>query len=808
MTILNPESQHVRDISKHVLVIGGGVIGITTAIRLRESGFNVSVVAEKYENITSNVAGALWEWPPAVCGRHGDPRSLESSKHWCMVSYEKFKELHSLHGQDESGIYLQDVYFYFRYLVEDCTFNLNKMNELKDKVDGFERGLHIIPEEVDATFVKDHIRDCYKHMAPMVDTDKYMPWIRKKARDMGCVLLQERIDSNVILDEKLLLQRYDADAIVACPGLGAIGILGDSQMYPLRGALVRVKQPDRVITAAHCISHEDGSNSEQDIVFIVPRGENTIVLGGLAQPNRWDYGLTLHEPIISQMYQGCLGLLPALRQMDLDPAEHVRTGLRPFTERNVLLDRVPGTNVVVNYGHGGAGVTLSWGCAEHAVKLVKSITCNNPAFMSDVANKLDSSRPTTFILQDMLSFRTQMGRIKFMDHNLVLICSRRGLSKIPGHEFIHFNLVRVIDEYELDPILSSVSEVVASSGLSVDQCRIVTNDEYSILLCGQLRESLGITGPGADRMLPFFDKDATKKAIIRGGLVRLPQYVVFDGNAFQADPNGYVDKVLSTVGSKIFIKPVVGAGSEKTWRLDGREALMQWCEDSGTCEGVFEIDERITGELFNTSVIRVNGKEEYFFALRHNRPNDEYLRGGKLGNIIVAESDSLYPKLKQFSARVLDELHEYCEDNCVYNIDLFVESGSDDMVLMEVAARAAGGGVGKVIEECCGIALDETSLLLQMGHGSVLKMRESEKMTCYAAYSLHPPKAGVVKRLQKPQVNSTVSAVSWRTMPGQRLSEPKSMRDIAVMVVISNPDLEELTEDFRRITSEEYVIME
>lgn len=56
-----------------MLVVGAGVSGLTTALCLARRGFHVTVVADQVSpDITSNVAGALWEWPPAVCGRHHD----------------------------------------------------------------------------------------------------------------------------------------------------------------------------------------------------------------------------------------------------------------------------------------------------------------------------------------------------------------------------------------------------------------------------------------------------------------------------------------------------------------------------------------------------------------------------------------------------------------------------------------------------------------------------------------------------------------------------------------------------------------
>ena len=77
----------LRRRSERVLVIGAGVSGLTSALCLRRRGFAVTVVAESFApRVTSVVAGALWEWPPAVCGYHRDVDSLARSKVWCRTS--------------------------------------------------------------------------------------------------------------------------------------------------------------------------------------------------------------------------------------------------------------------------------------------------------------------------------------------------------------------------------------------------------------------------------------------------------------------------------------------------------------------------------------------------------------------------------------------------------------------------------------------------------------------------------------------------------------------------------------------------
>ena len=46
-------------------------------------------------------------------------------------------------------------------------------------------------------------------------------------------------------------------------------------------------------------------------------------------------------------------------------------GLRPYRPSGFLLrtEKLDAKTVIHNYGHGGAGVTLSWGCADEVVSI-------------------------------------------------------------------------------------------------------------------------------------------------------------------------------------------------------------------------------------------------------------------------------------------------------------------------------------------------------------------------------------------------------------------------------------------------------
>ncbi len=169
-----------------MLVIGAGVSGLTTALCLRQRGFPVTVVADRFApRVTSVVAGALWEWPPAVCGHHQDQVSLARSKTWCETSYEVFSDLAA---NRKTGVFLRPATFYFHRPIEEDPRQAVKMREVKGKVRGFRHDAGRI--EANRINPALGLRDAYSYLAPMIDTDVYMTWLLGEVRRAGCRIVE------------------------------------------------------------------------------------------------------------------------------------------------------------------------------------------------------------------------------------------------------------------------------------------------------------------------------------------------------------------------------------------------------------------------------------------------------------------------------------------------------------------------------------------------------------------------------------------------------------------------------------------
>jgi D-amino-acid oxidase len=109
----------------------------------------------------------------------------------------------------------------------------------------------------------------------------------------------------------------------------------------------------------------DGENPE-GVTYVIPRSGDCI-LGGTAEEGEWD---TESDPqIAADILRRCVALEPRLAEAEV--LEH-KVGLRPGRPeiRLEIEDVSESPPRVHNYGHGGSGVTLSWGCAEETLRLV------------------------------------------------------------------------------------------------------------------------------------------------------------------------------------------------------------------------------------------------------------------------------------------------------------------------------------------------------------------------------------------------------------------------------------------------------
>jgi len=364
MGILAGESSSHREVppqKQKVIVVGAGIIGLTSAIELQEAGYRTEIWAKDIPGKVSTLA-SFWE-----------PFNTDNNKERRVRG--------EVWGKDT-----------FEVLMKGIRQGVQGLNLIK--------GLVVFPAERDAPdwakagyvssfhsmnraeideYAKQHginvpgsIRSGYTVNYPAFDMTVYMEQLMKRYARAGGKIENREIDS---MEEPL----HSANIVINCSGLGAQG-LGDPLVYPTRGQLVKVTRPPEIQTI-YC----DDENPE-GMVHIMPQRDH-IMLGGTYE--KMENSLIASAEISAAILDRCIKAMPALAQARII-SEHV--GLRPSRKEigkhgGIRLERensgLPADNetakisekfVVHNYGHGGNGVTYSWGCAKEVLGIVEGAT--------------------------------------------------------------------------------------------------------------------------------------------------------------------------------------------------------------------------------------------------------------------------------------------------------------------------------------------------------------------------------------------------------------------------------------------------
>ncbi|MFH8791401.1 FAD-dependent oxidoreductase [Streptomyces sp. NPDC017941] len=313
--------------STKVIVVGGGVIGLTTAVELAERGRRVRVWArEAAEHTTSAVAGGLW-WPYRI-----EPEAQVGD--WSLRSLAVYEKLAA--DPERTGVRMVDGVH--------ARTGLGGLGPWAARVPGLRA----------ATAAECPEPGLWARL-PLIDMPAHLAWLRGRLRAAGGVVEQRTAHS---LDEAL----GEAPGVVNCSGLGARSLVPDDTVRPVRGQLVLVENPGlrTWFTAA--------DQASSATTYFLPQ-PGRLVLGGTADDGDWS--LEPDPAVARAIVERCARVRPEIASARV--LGH-RVGLRP-ARPSVRLEREPrgaGRTLIHNYGHGGAGVTVAWGCARSAAHLLDS----------------------------------------------------------------------------------------------------------------------------------------------------------------------------------------------------------------------------------------------------------------------------------------------------------------------------------------------------------------------------------------------------------------------------------------------------
>jgi len=310
-----------------VLVIGAGVIGLTTAICLAESGMRTGIrTAAGPQETTSATAGAVWG--PVMTGPAGRCRE------WARTGLETLRGLENDPGTGIRSISGREV----SRRPEDPPAWLDLLDDVR-----LCRGGDLPPGFVSG----------WRYTAPVVRMPVYLEYLRGRfARAGGQIHVNPVTSLTRVADE--------AAVVVNCTGAAARDLVPDPAVRPVRGQVVVIANPG---IGEFYIDH---SPADPDVIYLFPH-EDVVVLGGTVA--RDDGDMIPRPRVAERILTACAAVDPRVRTAEV--LAH-RVGLRP-SRPEVRLGAEPlggGRVLWHNYGHGGGGVTLSWGCAREIAAAV------------------------------------------------------------------------------------------------------------------------------------------------------------------------------------------------------------------------------------------------------------------------------------------------------------------------------------------------------------------------------------------------------------------------------------------------------
>jgi len=337
-------------IMDRVAIIGAGVSGLTCGVVFAERGYQTAILAkETGRQTTSGAAAAIWF-----------PYDAEPAERVIPWALETYKTLVELSNNSRTGVSIIELHQFSRtgeIQIPDWAIPLEAFVIPSGAENGAAAGEAATwtgrpeAERTGSERIKSReFTSGYAIKVPLTDTTIYLDYLSARFLKAGGA-----INTNVCF-EKLEDVDRKFDLVIHCAGIGARDLVQDRDLEPHRGQVAIVPRIENLSCATVC--------DDTPLMYAIPR-TNDCVFGGT---NDLSTDLTSDPATTDRIVAECCRVLNIEKPTVLTE----RVGLRPFRKSGVRLERdqfSDGRTVIHNYGHGGAGFTLSWGCARDVLNL-------------------------------------------------------------------------------------------------------------------------------------------------------------------------------------------------------------------------------------------------------------------------------------------------------------------------------------------------------------------------------------------------------------------------------------------------------
>ena len=314
-----------------IVVVGGGIIGLSIAHRLVRQGADVTVYDGGGEGAWQVAAGMLAPGGESAFEHPALARLMErSAELWPAFA----EELGGNVGYDDTGT------LGLAMTADDVAQAARIWTRLQLPL--------LRPSE---------LRDREPALSPRVRMGVHAPGERQVDPRRVVAALRERLGAHVVPKRLDSLSDVDAGTVVVAAGCGTAQLTG-LPVRPVKGQVLRLRGEPGLLR--HVLDAAvDGRE-----VYVVPRADGEIVVGA-TQEERTDRTVTAGG--VHELLRAAIELVPALAELELVEAT---VGHRPGTPDNApLLGRLD-ERVIVAAGHHRNGVLLAPATAELIAGLV------------------------------------------------------------------------------------------------------------------------------------------------------------------------------------------------------------------------------------------------------------------------------------------------------------------------------------------------------------------------------------------------------------------------------------------------------